>query len=439
MKRVMPLLLLATGCGLATQNASESDVKIYAGSTVQNNVTDERLLSTVALTTLAHAEKNHSFCTGTIYSRRAIVTAAHCLVDENKKLVTEGDLYVSFGNQVSPQSLKIRVARRIPHPQYDAKLNLTANPSRPPHDIGILILERDIPAPYRNVDILEAPLEKNQSFVAVGFGVSNNRNVNDTGVMRQSELNLRAEEGVAHRFVTRNLFAGTCAGDSGGPAYVHRNGRYFFAGITSTGIEISGDCFLGQNSFTDARYYLQWVRANIGNAPAPAPVPQPPPVVIPLPPTGGTQCRLQEQPRFSVQDANSPQAWTSVNGVFKSRLLFRDVNKMLSFVPEYNGVIYNPWTNECEGGTLTGTASCDLTRKRIVVWRALQANRYVLFSTDNETFYARDSFGRLSVVVRLADLMPSVPAPLTMNTPTQAATNTLAAKLRGMYPGCTQF
>ena len=76
--------------------------------------------------------KSRHFCTGSIISKTAILTAAHCPTDDYTYTYS-----VVFGTNDKRQTKRrIRVKNSIPHPQYDDK-NLA-------NDARIIILEKPI-------------------------------------------------------------------------------------------------------------------------------------------------------------------------------------------------------------------------------------------------------------------------------------------------------
>ena len=76
--------------------------------------------------------KSHHFCTGSIISKTAILTAAHCPTDDYTKTYS-----VVFGTNDNRQTKRrIRAKNIIPHPQYDVPTFT--------NDAMIIILEKPI-------------------------------------------------------------------------------------------------------------------------------------------------------------------------------------------------------------------------------------------------------------------------------------------------------
>ncbi|MEY2988834.1 MAG: hypothetical protein RJB13_2355 [Pseudomonadota bacterium] len=276
-------VFIINGCGESPNtNNRDSKVHIVGGKAIQAHIDDERAFSTVALTTdhrstLQRGSKTlfdsgKSFCTATIISDSALLTAAHCLADYDQRslnksgkliLPSSHDFIASFGNQVSGSEQWIRAKEVIPHPDWQPHLTLSSDPSSAPRDIGIVILERPIPKGYFPAKVGSHDLDVSEKQIVhlVGFGVTWSRRSNNTGVLREVEVPIKKVSQKSETIVVSTWLKGACAGDSGGPMYVRSNdGLWSVVGVTSAGVEILQTCVGLNNSFTDVRANRNWIR-----------------------------------------------------------------------------------------------------------------------------------------------------------------------------------
>lgn len=276
------MAMLLTACGMQEDQhlPTTSNLSIIGGTDVPATQQDARFWSTVALTTdfarssdqPSTLDQGHSFCTGTIVNARTIVTAAHCLQQFDAQtrrklpdliLPQQTDFLIYFGTNVARTGTWIRAQKIIPHPDWDPNQTLTPNPTSAPHDIGVVILSADIPNSHRSVKIADSSIQlsNGQETFLAGYGVTRNRNQNDTGTLRQVTTPISASDANSKRFTVGEFFRGACAGDSGGPAYIKVNGELQVAGATSTGAELAGNCLGLMNNYTDVRFYKNWIES----------------------------------------------------------------------------------------------------------------------------------------------------------------------------------
>lgn len=277
--------LVACGENKHRQPSTDSKVQIVGGRPVGSDVDDARRLSTVALTTdrsssrrsgsLPLLAQGQSFCTATIIAERALLTAAHCIQEFDPQtniksrsyiLPAKSDFIAFFGTRVSIDGEWLRAAEVIPHPDWSPALTLQGDSSLPPHDIGIVILEKNVPAPYRPVAIADesAEIHEDHPVTLVGYGVTRSRLKNNTGTLREVNLPLKNIDKQSQLLGVGSFMKGACAGDSGGPMYAQDDsGKWFVIGVTSAGIEILQNCVGLDNSYTDARAHKKWVEKTL--------------------------------------------------------------------------------------------------------------------------------------------------------------------------------
>lgn len=261
------------GCGKSGEQASE--IKIVGGQDVPSNQSDQRRWSTVALTTdyvkdQTHGStlaQNHSFCSGTLVAPRVVITAGHC-IDEidattHKKtgkqiLPNQTDFLVHFDVKVTPEGNWVRAKKVMANKDWDTDQTFSPQPTAPANDIGIIILEKDAPSFARPAAVASNVMANEGAYIA-GFGVTQSRNNNDTGTLRQVDIKVKTLDTTGKRIQVGEFFQGACAGDSGGPLYVKRGNGYEVAGATSTGAEVGGYCIGLLNNYTDVTYYKDWI------------------------------------------------------------------------------------------------------------------------------------------------------------------------------------
>ncbi len=206
-------------------------------------------------------------CTGTLIAPPVVLTAAHCADDG-----TPADYVVLFGDEWN-SATPVPVSEFIFHPDYD--------PVKIEHDIAMLRLAAPAPAGVAPIPHLPQSLELTQADIGtdllfVGFGITRYGG-NDYGVKRRvtlplyhicnslsgCQVNLRGTN-----YPTRpnsisydQADRGTCMGDSGGPAFIMRDGQKYVAGVNSI---VWGECnLLASGTKVDA--YEQWINDFIGS------------------------------------------------------------------------------------------------------------------------------------------------------------------------------
>ncbi|MDQ3235580.1 MAG: trypsin-like serine protease [Pseudobdellovibrionaceae bacterium] len=271
------IVSVSWGCGQPATDTS--DLMIRGGQEVKADDQSIVRRSTVALTTDFVKDKattpslldeGHSFCSGTIVGPRLIVTAAHCVQelinnkDKGGTLLPKAENFVvHFDAKISANGTYIRAEKVIPHPDWNPSQTLSPFPFSKPNDIGVVILSEDIPDSMLPVKIADPGIAVNgKTAVLAGFGITKDRNTNDTGILRTIASTFSAENGKIARVTHGTWFKGICAGDSGGPAYFEVDGELQLVGAASTGAEIPFLGCAGTNSnSTDIRYYKDWIQS----------------------------------------------------------------------------------------------------------------------------------------------------------------------------------
>lgn len=218
--RLLALIALgtaATACTQATEDPAPGEATAATEAEIVGGKT-----TTANPAVGAFVDASGPFCTGTLVTKRVIVTAAHCFED-----VRAARIAFAIGpNANAPQTL-LRVAQLAQHPQYDGQAIR--------NDIAVAVLAEDAavtPIPVNEQALDASWVGKSLSFV--GYGVTNGWTGAGNGVKRAVSMPI-AQVG-ATQFAYGDRTRNTCFGDSGGPALVDRgNGQLAVVGVTSFG------------------------------------------------------------------------------------------------------------------------------------------------------------------------------------------------------------
>lgn len=259
--RIGILAFLALSCGPAP---TSSDVNVMGGWKAGPDDKEPVYYHTAALVTKQHIQNGKAYCSATLIGDRTLLTAAHCVVDDNGR-PRFSEVLVQFGQKVGPANATYRVARKVVHPDYRPAETVKPNPSRPPNDIALLQLENKPQAPFRPVGVFQGPVSERDKLVPAGFGVTANGLIDDnSGTLRAVRVGVDDVEEDDFRITSSTFLEGACSGDSGGPAYIEKGGKYFVAGVVSSGAAFLLTCF-GDNFYTDVSRYRTWIRNASGN------------------------------------------------------------------------------------------------------------------------------------------------------------------------------
>jgi len=167
------------------------------------------------------APEGGGICTGTFVSDRAVLTAAHCLLGSGKySFVTSKETVSTY-----------------------TKVLMGSGSVNDPHDIGLLIFEPNT-AKEDQIHNFGSQVAPGHVLRLVGVGCTNLETRRGAGTKRTG-TNVVAMIDAYINFLTPSNYvsgilgpsnrAGSCFGDSGGPAFSEANGELLVVGVTHAG------------------------------------------------------------------------------------------------------------------------------------------------------------------------------------------------------------
>ena len=241
--------------------------------------------------------KVNGICTGSLIAPNIVMTAAHCVPSRAQ------DVKIIFSTNIN-KTLNIKEQDGLHElflPAVDFRVGPTWDPKNDiinvdTGDIALIKFKGNIPKGYKPATFLKdgSDLKIGQMVTLAGFGVDSvdmeeidpkkyrkldeaiefgevicsGKNKGNYGTCYKIEKNgdgpLRtasAPISFVHETEIRlnEKNAGTCNGDSGGPAYIQKDGQYFLFGVTSRGSDFCNEVGI----YTNAIYYKTWIEDSI--------------------------------------------------------------------------------------------------------------------------------------------------------------------------------
>jgi len=240
---------IALGCfGLAIVAAAFSSraVAIVGGAQAPNGGAERHIVMIIST--------RGSLCTGTAIARDLVLTGGHCVAPAASYRVLLADK--------KPPGLEVK--NIVIHPRYSPKDYASG---RVTADVALIKLASPLPHEVQPAPLATpTPVAPGDRFVIAGYGTTAYGTENGIGSPRAAALIATGKPGnLQIRLVDpagggERAGLGGCTGDSGGPAFVEKNGQFAVIGVISwsTGPRLSEGCG-GMTGITPLSLYRSWV------------------------------------------------------------------------------------------------------------------------------------------------------------------------------------
>ena len=290
------IIVLSLFTLLSCSPKSVQENKIIKSSVVNGKEVQEKDLINASVVGVYNIRDN-SICTGSLIAPNVVMTAAHCIPNNPQ------NLKIVFAINID-EAMSIReedVLHQYVLPAIEFKVGTSWDPTDETTevdtgDIALIKFKGTIPLGYKPATFLPdaADLKVGQVVTLAGYGVSivdtqqidprKYRNIEQAieygevfcsgthkgnygtcyrvemsgdGILRTASAPISVLYDTEVRLNEKK--AGTCNGDSGGPAYIEKDGIFYLFGVTSRGSELCNEAGI----YTNALFYKGWIEETV--------------------------------------------------------------------------------------------------------------------------------------------------------------------------------